>query len=66
LSFQIARVKGIPVRLHFTLVIAFVLITWTLAASFMPLYYPDLTAAEYWAMGAAGAAVLFSPCSCTS
>jgi Zn-dependent protease/predicted transcriptional regulator len=59
LSFQIARVRGIPVRLHFTLVIAFLLIAWTLAVGLMPEYAPGLTDAQYWAMGAAGAAALF-------
>lgn len=59
MSFQIAKVKGIPVKLHFTLVIVFLLIAWTLAAGFMPLYFPNLGTMEYWIMGAAGAVILF-------
>jgi Zn-dependent protease/predicted transcriptional regulator len=59
LSFQIAKVKSIPIRLHFTLIIGFLLIAWTLAAGFMPQYVPGLTAAQYWIMGAAGAIILF-------
>ncbi|MEW6605236.1 MAG: site-2 protease family protein [Thermoproteota archaeon] len=59
MSFQIGRVRGIPVRLHFTLVLAFLLIMWTLAIGFMPQYSPGLTAAQYWVMGAAGSVVLF-------
>jgi len=47
------------VRLHFTLLIAFVLIVWTLATGFMPLYFPGLDATQYWIMGGAGAIVLF-------
>ncbi|AFU60016.1 putative zinc metalloprotease [Candidatus Nitrososphaera gargensis Ga9.2] len=54
-----ARVRGIPVRLHFTMVIAFLLIAWTLAGGLMQVYVPGLTAAQYWLMGAAGAVVLF-------
>lgn len=54
-----ARVRGIPVKLHFTMVIAFVLIAWTLASGFMPDYLPGLTTVQYWIMGAAGAIVLF-------
>lgn len=46
-------------RLHFTLVLAFLLIMWTLAVGFMPQYSPGLTTAQYWIMGAAGAVVLF-------
>jgi Zn-dependent protease/CBS domain-containing protein len=59
LSFQIAKVKGIPIRLHFTLVLVFLLITWTLASNFMPQYFPDLAPIQYWIMGIAGAIVLF-------
>ena len=61
MSLQVARIKGIPIRLHFTLIVVFFLIMWTLAASFMPQRYPPnlLTTTEYWIMGAIGAAVLF-------
>jgi Zn-dependent protease/predicted transcriptional regulator len=59
MSFQIAKVKGIPVRLHFTLVIVFFLIAWTLASSFMPQYFPNLTIVQYWIMGSIGAIILF-------
>lgn len=59
MSVQIAKVKGIPVRLHFTLIIVFFLIAWTLASSFMPRYFPNLTILQYWIMGAAGAIILF-------
>lgn len=59
MSIQIGRIKGIPIRLHFTLLIVFSLVTWTLAASFMPQFFPGLTPAEYWTMGAAGAVLLF-------
>ncbi|MBD0299626.1 MAG: site-2 protease family protein, partial [Nitrososphaera sp.] len=59
MSFQIARVRGIPVRLHFTLIIVFFLIAWTLSSSFMPQYFPNLTTVQYWIMGATGAIILF-------
>lgn len=54
-----SKVKGIPVRLHFTLIIVFFLIAWTLASSFMPRYFPNLTTVQYWIMGATGAIILF-------
>lgn len=59
MSIQVSRIKGIPIRLHFTLIVVFFLITWTLATHFMPQNYPSLTTIEYWIMGAIGAAVLF-------
>ncbi|MDQ3839054.1 MAG: site-2 protease family protein [Thermoproteota archaeon] len=61
MSVQVTTIKSIPIRLHFTLIVVFFLITWTLAVSFMPQRIPPnlLTEAEYWIMGAIGAAVLF-------
>jgi Zn-dependent protease/predicted transcriptional regulator len=59
LSLQVAKVKGIPIKLHFTLGIVFVLIAWTLAVSYMPLLYPDLPQSAYWTMGILGAIFLF-------
>src|SRR5919112_5356832 len=59
LSLQIAKVKGIPIKLHFTLAIVFVLIAWTLAVSYMPLFYPGLPQSAYWTMGILGAIILF-------
>ena len=47
MSFQIAKVRGIPMRLHFTLIIVFFLIAWILASSFMPRYFSKLTTVQY-------------------
>jgi Zn-dependent protease/predicted transcriptional regulator len=59
MSLQIGTIKKIPIKLHFTLIIVFFLISWTLAVGFMPRYYPNLTDIEYWIMGIIGAVVLF-------
>ena len=59
MSFQIAKVKGIPIRLHFTLLVTFVLISWTVAVRFTPNIYPGLSSIEYWTVGILGAIVLF-------
>jgi Zn-dependent protease len=59
LSLQVAKVKGIPIKLHFTLAIVFALIAWTLAVSYMPLFYPDLPQSAYWTMGILGGIILF-------
>ncbi len=45
--------------MHFTFIISFVLIAWTLATSFMPNYFGNLSEFDYWIMGAIGAIVLF-------
>ncbi len=59
MSLQVARVKGIPIKLHFTLAIVFALIAWTLAVSYMPVLYPDLPQWAYWTMGILGGIILF-------
>ena len=59
MSLQIGTIKKIPIRLHFTLIIVFFLISWTLATGFMPSYYPTLNESQYWMMGAIGAIILF-------
>jgi len=59
MSLQIGTIKKIPIKLHFTLIIVFFLISWTIAVGFMPRYYPNLTDTQYWIMGIIGALVLF-------
>ena len=59
MSLQICTIKKIPIKLHFTLIIVFFLISWTLATGFMPQYYPNLTTLQYWTMGIIGSIMLF-------
>jgi Zn-dependent protease len=51
---------GIPVRVHYTLWLVFILIAWSLAYGYMPHQYPGLSAVTYWAIGIASAIVLFA------
>lgn len=60
MSLQITSVSGIPIRLHFTLIIAIALISFTLASDFMPSLFPGLTTAQYWLIGIIGAVIMFS------
>jgi len=50
---------GIPVRIHYTLWLVFLLIAWTLAYGYMPQQYPGLSTLTYWAIGIASAVILF-------
>jgi Zn-dependent protease/CBS domain-containing protein len=59
-SWQIARVAGIPIRLHFTWFIVFGLITWSLSTFYFPHAAPDLPAASYWVKGVLAALLLFA------
>jgi len=51
---------GIPVRIHYTLWLVFILIAWTLAYGYMPHQYPGLSTLTYWAIGIGSAVVLFA------
>jgi Zn-dependent protease/predicted transcriptional regulator len=51
---------GIPVTIHYTLWLVFILIAWSLAYGYMPARYPGLGVATYWAIGIASAIILFA------
>ena len=59
MSIQVVEIKNIPIKLHFTLIIVFFLIAWTVTTNFMPLIFPGLEVYHYWIMGISGAAILF-------
>jgi len=59
-SVRIGRIMGIPVKIHYTLWVVFILVAWSLAYGYMPRQYPGLSVATYWAIGIASAIVLFA------
>ena len=58
-SFQVMRLAGIPIRLHYTWLLAVGLMAWSLAAGFFPDAYPGWEPTAYWAAGVAAALLLF-------
>jgi len=60
MSVNLGRIMGIPVRIHYTLWLVFLLIAWSLATGYMPTEYPKLSAITYWAIGIASAIILFA------
>ncbi|MBI4699141.1 MAG: site-2 protease family protein [Nitrospirae bacterium] len=58
-SWQIGRIIGIPVRVHFSWFIIFGLITWALATQYFPQVAPELPHATNWLRGAIAALLLF-------
>jgi Zn-dependent protease/CBS domain-containing protein len=56
---QIARVIGIPIYLHFSWLILFGLIVWTLSTGYFPAQNPDLPAASNWAKGLVASLLFF-------
>jgi len=56
---QVARVIGIPIYLHFSWVIIFGLIVWTLSTGYFPAHDPDLPASSHWAKGLVASFLFF-------
>jgi Zn-dependent protease/predicted transcriptional regulator len=59
-DWQIARIYGIPIRIHISWLVIFWFVTWSLATGYLPDTLPGLSALRYWAMGAMAALLLFA------
>ncbi len=59
-SWRVLTLWGIPIRVHFSWLIVFGLITWSLSTYYFPKAAPELPAASYWLKGAVGAFLLFA------
>ncbi len=55
----LGSIAGIEIQIHFTWILAFIFITWSLAAGFFPQEYPDWQQSIYWIIGASAALLLF-------
>ena len=58
-TFRLGKIAGIEIGIHYTLLLAFALITWTLAEGFFPDAFPGSTRVTYWLTGAISAVLLF-------
>lgn len=58
-SLRIATVAGIPIWAHFSWLIIFGLITWSLSSHYFPRAAPDLPVLAYWIKGVLAALLLF-------
>jgi Zn-dependent protease len=58
--FEVVEIWGIPIRVHFSWLLVFGLVTWSLAAGYFPHEYPGWAARAYWAVGAVTALVFFA------
>lgn len=56
---QIARVIGIPIYVHFSWLIVFGLIAWTLSTAYFPALQPGLSASSHWAKGLVASLLFF-------
>jgi len=56
---RIARVLGIPIFIHFSWILVFALIAWTLATGYFPEREPNLAVTSYWARGLVASLLFF-------
>lgn len=59
-SFKIGRLAGIQVGIHYTWLLALVLIAWSLAEGYFPLVFPDFDPITDWVLGLVSALLLFA------
>jgi Zn-dependent protease/CBS domain-containing protein len=59
-AWKVATIMGIPIRVHFSWLIVFGLITWLLSSRYFPQVTPDLPFVSYWISGALAALLLFA------
>ncbi len=58
--FRLGVFRGIPIFLHWSLTIIFVLLTWSIASGLSPEAYPDLGTVARWLVGAITAALFIA------
>jgi Zn-dependent protease/CBS domain-containing protein len=58
-SLRLGRIAGIEIGIHYTWLLAFALIAWSLAAGFFPGAAPGQTLGAYWIAGVISALLLF-------
>lgn len=59
-SLSIGRIGGIEIAVHYTWLIIFALVTWSLAVGFFPVNYPAWAPITYWITAAVAALALFA------
>jgi Zn-dependent protease/CBS domain-containing protein len=59
-SLRFGRIRGIEIGIHYTWLIAFALLAYSLAAGVFPVWYPDWTQGLYWSIGAISSLLLFA------
>lgn len=58
-GFKIARIFGIDIRINWSWIIIFLLVTWNLAAGVFPILHPDWSILLRWGLGVAASVLFF-------
>lgn len=59
-SVRLGKIRGIEIGIHYTWLVVFGLLTYSLAAGVFPEWYPGWTQGTYWAVGALASLLLFA------
>ena len=59
-SLTIGRIFGIPIRIHNSWFLLFILISWSLASQYLPQRYTSWTITQYWLVAVATSLLLFA------
>ena len=59
MSLNIGEIFGVKIKIHYTWLIIFFLISWSLAIGYVPLQFPGLSEVTYWIIGIISAISLF-------
>src|SRR5690606_19033671 len=59
-SIKLGRIRGIAIGIHYTWLIVFGLLTYSLAVGFFPSLYDGWTSTQYWVVGAIASLLLFA------
>jgi Zn-dependent protease/CBS domain-containing protein len=59
-SLRLFRIAGIDIGIHYTWILIFVLLSWSLAQGFFPQLYPGWDTVTYWITGLVAALLLFA------
>ncbi len=59
-SIRLGRIRGIEIGLHYSWLLVFALLTYSLAAGVFPSWYPGWNPGTYWAVGALASLLLFA------
>jgi len=58
-TLRLGRIAGIEIGIHYTWLLAFIIITWSVAQGFLMPAYPGWSSATYWITGVIAALLLF-------
>jgi Zn-dependent protease/predicted transcriptional regulator len=58
-TFRLGKILGIQIGVHYSWLFIFILITWSLAATYYPANYPDFSTSTNWILGALSGLMLF-------